>query len=110
MNPIALRTFTNNNIRVFHDGMQAIVSEAILVTHHRAAMRAGYAAASTSCPTTPKNALQTPPFSIDPEHGVASFLQRDETWVAQITRSHRAASDEPAAVLTALRQWKNDFR
>jgi hypothetical protein len=37
MNPTALRTFTNNDIWVFHDGMPAVVLAAILVTHRKPA-------------------------------------------------------------------------
>ncbi|HEY8706577.1 MAG TPA: hydroxyacylglutathione hydrolase C-terminal domain-containing protein [Burkholderiaceae bacterium] len=33
-----------------------------------------------------------------------------EPAVAQRAREHGASSDEPVAVLAALRQWKNDYR
>jgi hypothetical protein len=41
MNPIALSPFTNNYIRVFHDGMPAVAFAAILVTHRKAAHASG---------------------------------------------------------------------
>jgi hydroxyacylglutathione hydrolase len=62
------------------------------------------------CEARRKDALPTLPSSIDRERRVNPFLRCDETAVAQAARSHGAASDEPVAVLTALRQWKNDFR
>jgi hydroxyacylglutathione hydrolase len=37
-------------------------------------------------------------------------MRCDAAAVVHSARTHGAASDEPAAVLAALRQWKNDFR
>jgi hydroxyacylglutathione hydrolase len=94
MNPIALSAFTNNYIWMFHDGGHAVVLAAILVMHAPGA----------------RDALPKRLSSIDRERGFGSFSRRDETSAAQAARSHGAASDEPVAVLAALRQWKNDFR
>ena len=52
----------------------------------------------------------TLPSSIERERLVNPFLRCDEPAVARTARDHGAASDEPVAVLAALRQWKNDFR
>jgi hydroxyacylglutathione hydrolase len=52
----------------------------------------------------------TLPSSIDVERQVNPFLRCDQPAVAASARAHGAASDQPVAVLTALRQWKNDFR
>jgi hypothetical protein len=93
MNPIALSAFTNNYIWMFHDGGHAVVLAAILVIHARGT----------------RDALAKRLSSTDRERGFGSFSRRGET-VAQAARSHGAASDEPVAVLAALRQWKNDFR
>jgi len=54
--------------------------------------------------------LPTLPSSIERERQVNPFMRCDEAAVARAARSHGAASDEPVAVLAALRQWKNDFR
>lgn len=62
------------------------------------------------CEQRRENALPTLPSSIDRERRVNPFLRCDEIAVAAAARSHGATSDEPVAVLTALRQWKNDFR
>ena len=52
----------------------------------------------------------TLPSSIAREREVNPFLRVADHTVAQSARSHGADSDEPVAVLAALRQWKNDFR
>jgi len=52
----------------------------------------------------------TLPSSIARERQINPFLRCDEAAVAHSARAHGADSDEPVAVLTALRQWKNDFR
>lgn len=52
----------------------------------------------------------TLPSTIARERRVNPFLRCDEPPVARTARAHGAASDEPVAVLAALRQWKNDFR
>jgi hydroxyacylglutathione hydrolase len=62
------------------------------------------------CEAQRRSELPTLPSSIDRERRVNPFLRCDETAVAAAARSHGATSDEPVAVLTALRQWKNDFR
>jgi hypothetical protein len=91
MNLIALSALADNYIWMLHDGKHAVVLAAILVTHGEDAPRKRFS-------------------SIDCDRGAGSFLRCDENPVAQGHRSHGAASDEPVAVLTALRQWKNDFR
>lgn len=52
----------------------------------------------------------TLPSSIAREQQVNPFLRCARPDVVQSARSHGAGSDEPVAVLAALRQWKNDFR
>ena len=52
----------------------------------------------------------TLPSSIERERRVNPFLRCDAPAVAHSARAHGADSDEPVAVLAALRQWKNDFR
>lgn len=52
----------------------------------------------------------TLPSSIAREQRVNPFLRCSEPAVARSARAHGADSDEPVAVLAALRQWKNDFR
>ena len=114
MNLFALSAFTdNNNIWMFHDGGPAVVLQAILVTGDRAGHRAdhgGCCRTSGRSRSDHEDELPMLPSSIDRQRRIDSFLRRDETTVAQATLSHRAASDEPVAVLAALRQWKNDFR
>jgi len=94
MNLIALSAFNDNYIWVFHGGAFAVVLAAILVMHAPGA----------------RDALPKRLSSTDRERRVGSFSRRDEISAAQAARSHGAASDEPVAVLAALRQWKNDFR
>jgi hydroxyacylglutathione hydrolase len=52
----------------------------------------------------------TLPSSIALERRVNPFLRCAEAAVAGSAAGHGARSDEPVAVLTALRQWKNEFR
>ena len=52
----------------------------------------------------------TLPSSIARERLINPFLRCDEPAVAHSAREHGGDSDEPVAVLAALRQWKNDFR
>jgi len=110
MNLIALSAFANNyNIWMFHDGRHAVVPATILVTGHLAG-DFGRARTSERIRSDHEDELPMPPSSIDRRRCIDSFLRCDETSVAQAARSHGAASDEPVAVVTALRQWKNDFR
>jgi hydroxyacylglutathione hydrolase len=62
------------------------------------------------CRAQRDDALPTLPSSIARERQVNPFLRCDDPTVARSARAHGADSDEPVAVLTALRQWKNDFR
>ncbi|HKX43265.1 MAG TPA: hydroxyacylglutathione hydrolase [Burkholderiaceae bacterium] len=62
------------------------------------------------CEAQREKALPTLPSSIDRERRVNPFLRCDAAAVATAARAHGATSDEPVAVLAALRQWKNDFR
>lgn len=52
----------------------------------------------------------TLPSSIARERQINPFLRCDAPAVAHSARAHGADSNEPVVVLTALRQWKNDFR
>ena len=52
----------------------------------------------------------TLPSNIARERLVNPFLRCAEPDVAQSARQHGASTDAPVAVLTALRQWKNQFR
>ncbi|HWH81579.1 MAG TPA: hydroxyacylglutathione hydrolase [Burkholderiaceae bacterium] len=52
----------------------------------------------------------TLPSTIGRERQINPFLRCAEPAVARSARGHGAPSDEPVAVLAALRQWKNDFR
>jgi hydroxyacylglutathione hydrolase len=52
----------------------------------------------------------TLPSSIARERQVNPFLRVHEPAVAQSALAHGAGSEEPVAVLAALRQWKNNFR
>jgi hydroxyacylglutathione hydrolase len=52
----------------------------------------------------------TLPSTIARERAVNPFLRCAEPAVAHRARDHGASSDEPVAVLAALRQWKNDYR
>lgn len=54
--------------------------------------------------------LPTLPSSIGRERQVNPFLRCAEPEVIRSARSHGADSDQPVAVLAAIRQWKNDFR
>jgi len=88
---------------------QRLVQAAILVTHH-ADHVGGVCGPGRWGEARRRDALPTRPSSIDRERRVDPFSRCGETSVAQAARSHGAASDEPVAVMTALRQWKNDFR
>ena len=52
----------------------------------------------------------TLPSSIERERRINPFLRCGEAAVVASALAHGAASTEPVAVLTALRQWKNEFR
>jgi hydroxyacylglutathione hydrolase len=52
----------------------------------------------------------TLPSSITRERQVNPFMRVHEPAVAQSARAHGASSEEPVAVLAALRQWKTNFR
>ena len=52
----------------------------------------------------------TLPSSIARERQVNPFLRCAEPEIVRSARSHGAKTDEPVAVLAALRQWKNEFR
>jgi hydroxyacylglutathione hydrolase len=62
------------------------------------------------CRTQRASARPTLPSTITIEREVNPFLRCAEPAVAHSARAHGADSDEPVAVLAALRQWKNDFR
>ena len=62
------------------------------------------------CTAQRERGLPTLPSSIELERRVNPFLRCAEPAVARRARDHGASSDEPVAILTALRQWKNDFR
>ena len=51
----------------------------------------------------------TLPSSIARERQINPFLRCDVPDVARCARAHGAASDDPATVLAALRQWTNDL-
>jgi len=52
----------------------------------------------------------TLPSSIARERDINPFLRCNEPAVAASAQDHGAESEEPVAVLAALRQWKNEFR
>jgi hydroxyacylglutathione hydrolase len=52
----------------------------------------------------------TLPSSIARETRINPFLRCNDPTVARSAIAHGGESDEPVAVLAALRQWKNDFR
>ncbi len=62
------------------------------------------------CEATRASGQPTLPSSVALEREINPFVRCDQTTVAQSALAHGAASDEPVAVLAALRQWKNDFR
>ena len=62
------------------------------------------------CQAQRAEGLPTLPSSIAREREVNPFLRCGEPAVARSARHRGADSDEPVAVLAALRQWKNDFR
>ena len=73
-------------------------------------VNADLVAYTTWCEAKRAKGLPTLPSSIARERQVNPFLRCDAPAVAKSARAHGADSDEPVAVLTALRQWKNDFR
>lgn len=73
-------------------------------------VNADLAAYTTWCEAERDEGRPTLPSSIARERQVNPFLRCDAPAVAKSARAHGADSDEPVAVLTALRQWKNDFR
>lgn len=73
-------------------------------------VNADLVAYTTWCEAQRAKGLPTLPSSIARERQVNPFLRCDAPAVAKSARAHGADSDEPVAVLTALRQWKNDFR
>ena len=82
------------------------------------ALRArGRAGQRRRSPNTPPGApaqrghgLPTLPSTIAREREVNPFLRCAEPAVVEAARDHGATSDSGAAVLAALRQWKNEFR
>jgi len=62
------------------------------------------------CETRRAAGQPTLPSSISRELGINPFMRTADNDVARSARAHGADSDEPVAVLAALRQWKNDFR
>lgn len=62
------------------------------------------------CMSQRERGLPTLPSSIARERLVNPFLRCTDPVVVRSARAHGANSDEPVAVLAALRQWKNDFR
>ena len=73
-------------------------------------VNAELAAYTAWCEAQRAEGRPTLPSSIARECEVNPFLRCDAPAVAHSARAHGADSDEPVAVLTALRQWKNDFR
>ncbi len=73
-------------------------------------LNADVASYSAWCEAQRAEGRPTLPSSIARERDVNPFLRCDAPVVAQSARAHGARSDDPVAVLTALRQWKNDFR
>jgi hydroxyacylglutathione hydrolase len=62
------------------------------------------------CEARRANDLPTLPSTIGQELRINPFLRWDVPEVAASARAHGAASDEPATVFAALREWKNQFR
>jgi hydroxyacylglutathione hydrolase len=50
------------------------------------------------------------PSTIARELTINPFLRCSEPRVAASARAHGAPSNQPVAVFTALREWKNQFR
>ena len=65
---------------------------------------------TTWCRAQREEGRPTLPSSIARERRVNPFLRCDDPDVVKSARAHGAHSDEPVAVLAALRLWKNDFR
>lgn len=62
------------------------------------------------CTATRGRGLPTLPSSIERERAINPFLRCGEPAVVRSALDHGATSPAGAAVLAALRQWKNDFR
>ncbi len=62
------------------------------------------------CLATRAQGRPTLPSTIAREARINPFLRCDDPAVARSAIAHGGESDEPVAVLAALRQWKNDFR
>ncbi len=62
------------------------------------------------CESRRASGLPTLPSSIARERQINPFLRCGELAVARSARDHGAASNDPVAVLAALREWKNEFR
>jgi hydroxyacylglutathione hydrolase len=62
------------------------------------------------CEARRAQGIPTLPSSIERERLVNPFMRCAKPSVARSAREHGATTDEPVAVLAALRQWKNDFR
>jgi hydroxyacylglutathione hydrolase len=54
--------------------------------------------------------LPTLPARIDMERAVNPFMRCTEPAVIDAARQHGCDSEDPVAVLAALRQWKNSFQ
>jgi hydroxyacylglutathione hydrolase len=54
--------------------------------------------------------LPTLPSTIGQERAINPFLRCDQPGVIAAAAEHGAATDDPVAVFTALRQWKDHFR
>jgi hydroxyacylglutathione hydrolase len=67
------------------------------------------AAYVAGCESRRAGGLPTLPSSIAREREVNPFLRCGEPAVARSARDHGAASKDRVAVLTALREWKNEF-
>jgi hydroxyacylglutathione hydrolase len=73
-------------------------------------VNADVAAYTAWCESRRAHGEPTLPSSIARELLVNPFLRCGQPAVARSARDHGAATDEPVAVLAALRQWKNEFR
>lgn len=63
-----------------------------------------------ACQRLREEGRPTLPSTIAREHEINPFLRCAHAEVAAAARLHGAASDQPLAVFTALRSWKNDYR
>lgn len=62
------------------------------------------------CDARREDGLPTLPSSMSRELDVNPFLRCDAPAVIRAARSRGAADDQPTAIFTALRQWKNEFK